>query len=591
MPRLNAELLEFIPAAALRVDAFGYVLALNALAQRLDCNLVVGQPMISRLDALSAHTLVTILSGIKGAADDVCEFEASIGQRFFRIAAGSHAYQDGSRIVQLTDISEYRSESDRIFESEQYYRSLFTENPEAVFGLSTQGQFLNANQSMWDLTGYNEEDLLQSSWEQVVAEEDRAIVTKNFQKTLEGTATNYRCSIISREGKSAIVEITHIPIFVNDRVVGVFGIARDRTEYYRVAENRRMLRAAIAQIQDVIIITETNPLDDPGPSIVFVNEPVKEMTGYEPEELMGKSPRILQGPETDPAVLRRIRAALEAKQPIKEELINYCKDGKPYWNEIEIVPIVAKDIGQGEYFASVQRDITESKRQQMKLLQTQRELRLLNKAQDTIIERERRRIARDLHDDLGQTLTAMKLDLSLALRDVSHLPKAKLNRLQAMIDYIDDVIERVRDIAANLRPAMLDDLGFEATAEWFLKQYSGRDDMTIHWHAELASNNNPQAKGDVATTLFRILQECMTNIIRHAKATTVWVHYEETDKQAQLCVKDDGVGFNKSKLKSTGLGLVSMRERVVMHDGQLTVNAVIGQGTEILVSLPLGNKA
>lgn len=588
LARPAADILEYIPAAAVRVDPFGYVLALNAMANDLDCDLVVGQPMISRLDSLAAHTLATILSDIKKAAAGICEFEASMAGRRFRLAAGSRAFDDGSRIIQLTDISEYRSVSTRIAESEQYYRSLFAENPDAVFSLSSDGHFLDANSCMAELTGYNDKSLMQTSWQQVVAAEDRATVAKNFQKALDGTPSDYRCRIVSQDGKNAIVHVTHIPVVVNEHVVGVFGIARDRTEYYRLAENRRMLRAAIAQIQDVIIITETKPLDEPGPAIVFVNEPVKQMTGYEPEELLGKSPRILQGPDTDPAALRRIRAALEAKRPIKEVLVNYCKDGKPYWNEIEIVPIVAKDIGQGEYFASVQRDVTESKRQQMQLLQSQHELRLLNNAQDTVIERERQRIARDLHDDLGQTLTAMKLDLSLALRDLTRIPKAKMKRLQAMIDYIDDVIDRVREIASNLRPAMLDDLGFEATAEWFLKQCSGRDGFTIDWHAELDADRQ-QARGDVATTLFRILQECMTNIIRHAQASKVWVHYKETSALAELRVRDNGIGFTESKSK--GLGLVGMRERVVMLNGQLSINAGAGEGTEIIVELPLEDKA
>lgn len=585
----NSDLLSCIPAASVRVDAFGYVKALNAAAMQLVCELREGQPLMSRLDAKAAQQLATILADSEATDVDVCEFEGNIDRRRFRLAVSGSAFDDGSRIVQLKDITYYRAMSDQISEREQRFRSLFSQNPDAVFSLSNEGYFLEANECMEELTGCRDASLAHTQWEEVVAKEDRAIVAKSFQKALKGTPSYYRCSIISRSGNKSIVQVNHIPIMIHGRVVGVFGIARDRTEHYRVAESRRMLRAAIAQIQDVIIITETNPLDEPGPRIVFVNEPVKEMTGYSAEELIGRSPRILQGAETDPATLQRIRAALEEKRPIKEVVLNYCKDGQPYWNEIEIVPIVAKDVGQREYFASVQRDITEAKRQEMELRHSQEELRRLNSAQDTIIEQERRRIARDLHDELGQTLTAMKLDLSIAIRDLSSIPESKLKRLKAFDDYIDDVIDRVREIASNLRPAMLDDLGFEAAAEWFLKQRSGRDGLVTHWEADLDGSN--QAKGDVATALFRILQECITNVIRHAEARAVRVHYRESKQLAALKVRDDGVGFNPSVIKVSGLGLVGMRERVAMLGGTLSIHSQPGDGTEIIVTLPLGKES
>ncbi|MEX1057012.1 MAG: PAS domain S-box protein [Natronospirillum sp.] len=582
--------LNAIPGVVVQVDDRGYVHDLNDTARPVVGDILLGKSLLDCLNQESSTLLGRLLTRKIEPPGTTNEFEANIGQRTFRLAVAGRSKADGMRFVQLTDISEFRAMARRLAENERRYRSLFSENPDAVFSLGLDGRFLEANHRTEILIGYSPDAIQNLDWASVVDAADRPGIRECFDAAVAGHPCSCRCQIWSQDGWQTLVHVTYLPLLVDGRVKGVFVVARDKTERYRLVEQSRLLHACLAQIKDVIIITEMDPLDEPGPRIVFANAGVERMTGYRPSELVGRSPRILQGLGTERAALDRIRQALEARQPVKEVLINYRKNGDPYWNEIEIVPLNARNLGEWEYFASVQRDITQTKQRELELQQSRVQLRRLNNAHDELLEQERGRIARDLHDELGQSLTAMKLDLGIAIQELSELPQNQLQRLQALIGFSDTIINQVREIASNLRPAMLDDLGFEAAAEWFLDQCAGRDGLDIQWQAQAQVTKHCDIKDEVATALFRLLQECMTNISRHAQATTVSVHYEESEDQASLEVWDDGVGFRPDQSGLSGLGLVGMRERVAMLGGSLDIESAPGKGARVLVVLPLNGE-
>ncbi|WP_150910291.1 PAS domain-containing sensor histidine kinase [Marinobacter halotolerans] len=576
--------IDTIPGAMLRVDPAGGICELNQAAQKLDSGLAKDENLFDWISENSRENLKFCLHSENHNPDHSREFEASIGTRRFRFAIAGETCPDHSRFVQITDITEYRALSERVAMNEQRYRSLFTENPDAVCSLDLNGRLVETNHCTDHLTGFGKEQLCNAPWESLVDQADRDAARLCFDAALAGRPCSYRCTVIGRNGRRSIAEVTYIPTLADGEVVGVFGIARDKTERHRLEESRRLLEACMAQIQDVIIITETEPLDEPGPPIIYVNDGVERMTGFRPDEILGKTPRMFQGPETDARALERIRKALEARKPVKDVLVNYCKDGEPFWNEIEIVPIPAAGKAGKAYFASVQRDITQSMQRESELRRSREELRRLSQAQEQILEQERRRIARDLHDELGQTLTALKLSLGMALDDMNELLPDHVRRLEKIVGHVDEAVEKVRDISANLRPAMLDDLGFEAAAEWFLNECESRTGLGLQWNSEPSGES--VLKGDVATALFRILQECMTNISRHSDASSVCVDYRESDERVTLDVRDNGAGFDPGKVRKSGFGLVGMRERVAMMGGDLTVESAIGKGVHISVMLP-----
>jgi len=576
--------IETIPGAMLRVDPVGRICDLNQAARQLDSDLAEDANLFDWIGAKAREELAIGLNSDDGTPGRSGEFEVSILNRRYRLAIAGETGPDHSRLVQVTDITEYRALSERVAMSEQRYRSLFTENPDAVCSLDMNGRLVETNHTTDHLTGFGQNQLCNAPWESLVDQADRDAAKICFDAALSGSPCSYRCTVVGRTGRRSLVEVTYIPTLTDGEVVGVFGLARDKTERHRLEESRRLLQACMSQIQDVIIITETDPLDHPGPRIIYVNEGVERMTGYRPEEVLGNTPRMFQGPETDPKALDRIRKALEAREPVKEMLVNYCKDGEPFWNEVEIVPIPPSGKAGKAYFASVQRDMTQTMQRESDLRRSREELRRLSQAQERILEQERRRIARDLHDELGQTLTALKLSLGMALDEMHELLPDHVRRLEGIVGHVDEAVEKVRDISANLRPAMLDDLGFEAAAEWFLNQCEGRTGLAFQWNSEPSGES--VLKGEVATALFRILQECMTNISRHSNASSVSVDYRESDERVKLDVRDNGNGFDPGKVRRSGFGLVGMRERVTMMGGDLTIESAIGKGVHISVMLP-----
>jgi PAS domain S-box-containing protein len=160
------------------------------------------------------------------------------------------------------------------------------------------------------------------------------------------------------------------------RITGLQGAVQDVTESRRAQQSLHLLQACVARLNDVVLVTEAAPLDEPGPRIVFANPAFERLTGWRPDEVLGRSPRFLQGPQTDRAELARIRHALAQGQPVSAEIVNYDRQGRPYWIEMEIVPVQGEG-GAGTpvtHLVAVQRDISQRKRDQAQLLAAQTEL-------------------------------------------------------------------------------------------------------------------------------------------------------------------------------------------------------------------------
>ncbi len=206
-------------------------------------------------------------------------------------------------------------------------------------------------------------------------------------------------------------------------------------------------------------------------------------------------------------------------------------------------------------------------------------------------EEERRHLARELHDEIGQSLTAAQLNLQtlLNLSDLAELPA----RLEDSMALIERVLQQIRALSLELRPALLDDLGLVPALRWFVNRQAQRAGFAAHVVAEQSWERFPP---DVEITCFRVVQEALTNIIRHAQAQHVMVEIQPEATELHLVVRDDGVGFDANAardraMRGHSLGLLSMQERVVLLGGQIRFESAIGQGTKIFVRLPLSANA
>ena len=233
---------------------------------------------------------------------------------------------------------------------------------------------------------------------------------------------------------------------------------------------------------------------------------------------------------------------------------------------------------------AVFRDVSERKRAREELLRSFEQLRALAARLQSIREEERKRVAREIHDQLGQALTAIKMDVSALVRQWPGDQTQQPERASSILTLVDETIQSVRRISTELRPGMLDDLGLVATVEWAGEEFEARTGTTCRLdlpHDDLAVDQ------ERATAIFRILHETLTNVARHADASRVDVRLAKEGSDLTLEVHDNGKEMPKDTLStSESLGILGMRERAMLIGGDLTITGTPGRGTTVKVRIP-----
>jgi len=264
------------------------------------------------------------------------------------------------------------------------------------------------------------------------------------------------------------------------------------------------------------------------------------------------------------------------------------KDGKRFWADV-VMAAVHDSNGQLRGFAKVTRDVTERREAEEQLHQTNARLRQLSAHVQTAREEERTRVAREIHDELGQVLTAIKMDLTMLGKKMSNEQKPP-SREQVIADLrstsklLDDTIRTVREIITELRPEMLEDMGLKAAMEWQAQEYQARTGIQCDFTTDM-----PELNLDIerATAVFRIFQETLTNVARHANATQVRIALRDEPQQVVLQVQDNGRGITPEELrKAKSFGVLGMRERALVFGGTVDISGEPGQGTTVTVCVP-----
>jgi signal transduction histidine kinase len=231
-------------------------------------------------------------------------------------------------------------------------------------------------------------------------------------------------------------------------------------------------------------------------------------------------------------------------------------------------------------------DITERKLGEESLVLQREQLRALAERLQWVREEDRKRVARDLHDQIGQILTAIKMDMTWMTRHLPETEVAVLSRIKESIQLINDGVKAVRTICSGLRPGVLDDLGLAAAIEWQASEFTSRNGVLCQVSVPPVDLH---LDGDRATATFRIFQECLTNVIRHAQAKSVRVDLCQEEESILLVVQDDGIGFTESGFSNAfgSLGLLGMKERAQFCGGDMQISSSPGNGTTITVRVPV----
>jgi PAS domain S-box-containing protein len=344
----------------------------------------------------------------------------------------------------------------------------------------------------------------------------------------------------------------------------------------------KKLSSAVEEAADSVLITNRDGM------IEYVNPAFERLTGYTAAEAVGQTPRILKSDAHDASFYRTLWQCISSGGVFRGVLVNRKKDGTRYYEEKTITPI-RDERGAVSHYVSAGRDVTDRKRAEDEVEQSREALRALAAHLESVREDERARVAREVHDELGQTLTALKFDVhrlvSGPIRDEAALGR----RVSAMTELIDQTIASVRRIQTELRPAVLDDLGLVPAIEWQAQQLERRIGIRCRFAAR---PEDIEPGPDVSIAVFRIVQETLTNVVRHAEAQSVDITLETEADTLTLTVRDDGRGITDAELEDRrSTGLTGMRERARLLGGRLTITGRPGAGTTVRLDVALSARS
>jgi PAS domain S-box-containing protein len=455
-------------------------------------------------------------------------------------------------------------------------REFFETFPLPVIGIDRKRRVALWNAAAERLLGWPAAEVLghpDPSVPPEVAAEHKTMWDASFRGDFAAQRESMR---VTRDGRTLDVEITSASIPATEEggetaLTVLFDVSERRSAEERLAEREIQLRLMLEQLPAIV-----STYDHDGVFTSTQGAGLREL-GLEAGALVGQRLADVVGGEELPTVVS-LNAALRGESTTNE----FEFKGRVYENRSE--PLRRPD-GTIAGAINLGFDVTERRGVETELRQSREQLRRLSATMNKIEEDERRRIAREMHDELGQLLTALRLDISIMRRDLRTVPTATLEeRMRTMIDLVDLTIKTVRRVATELRPAILDDFGLRAAVEHEVAAFAERTGIAV----KLSISNDGVVGPDCASALYRMVQEALTNVARHSGATRVEVRIEGSEERVEAELRDNGRGITEAEVNSLStLGLVGVRERAYALGGNAIIEAMPGAGTRIFVCIPL----
>ncbi len=463
--------------------------------------------------------------------------------------------------------------------SEGKYR-LVVENANEGIVVNQDGFFKYVNPKAARIWGYSNEELMSRPFSDFIHPDDRDMIIAHHLRRIKGdnVPNNFFCRIQDADGITKWVEINSVLITWMGRPA-TLAFFNNVTERKRAEEMLHLLNSAIQQTTDSVIITTTHPVRRSS-QIVFVNPAFTKMTGYTAEEVIGKPSLILQTPETQR--ISGIRDETSSRKAFLLESTAYRKDGTRFNLEWQILPL-RDERGKVTHCVSIQRDVTEKKKAEEQFAQYRQQLHSLASELSLTEERERRQIAQNIHDHIGQTLAITKIRLGALKSTVdSDTLRESIDDIRALVD---DTIHYTKSLTFELSPPILYEFGFEAAIEWLAERMQKQHYVLFTF----SSSKKPKPlTTDMSILLFQVARELFLNIVKHAQAHEVVVSLDGTADRIIMRIEDDGIGFDTSKIDTTwSFGFFSIRERLKYLGGSLQLHSEPEKGTRITVSAPL----
>ncbi|HZE10319.1 MAG TPA: PAS domain S-box protein [Burkholderiales bacterium] len=477
--------------------------------------------------------------------------------------------------------AELRSALGSVQMHEQRFGQMFRLSPDATVVTSiTDGKVIEANEAFCHLTGRARNDVIGRTTEEIGFWRDAAERTARLGPALSaGGLHQYERTIRTPAGvqKDVLVRATRLKMQGEVMLlVLVQDITEQRLAVRLLEESERRLAKMIEASPEAITIAG---LEDG--VFVEVNPAAERLGGYTRAEMIGRSAQDM-GFWPDPEEPRRLVEDVRRDEAVHGREIRLRLKGGGMIYVLASAAMIDLDGRKLMLFQAM--DITERKNAEKALREHDELLRELSAHHELVREGERAHIAREIHDEMGQELTALKMDLSvMGLESGADSPRIK-EQVRELKARVDDLIQTVRDVATSLRPAALD-LGILSGVEWLVEEFRKRSGIACRVKVE---SEDIDLAEDRSIVVFRILQESLTNISRHADARNVEISLRSDATHVRLDVKDDGRGFDAAAVRQKNtFGLLGIRERAIMLHGTLDITSEPGRGTQVSLSIPI----
>lgn len=484
----------------------------------------------------------------------------------------------GDSLKEKNIVITYEDITDRKL-AEEAYRTMADSSQAGVY-IVQDGVFQFVNENAAGYAGYSQKELTGMNSMQLVLPEDRLMVKENAHRLLHGERKSpHEFRITTKDGRIRwIMEtVTFVP-YKGRRAV--LGNSMDITEMIEARAKMEKLEALEASILESIPHAVIGLQDR---RVIFANDGVERVFGWKARDMVGMSSRILYRTDKDYEAVDGILYGTLAKQrTVGIEFPCRRKDGI----DIECL-LSASRTGeslQNKRIVITYEDITERKRAKDELERSRQQMRNLSAHLQSVREKERTRIARELHDELGQLLTALNTDIILLNRKIPPEQQELRERINALSGLVDVTMKTLKRIYMDLRPGMLDHLGLPVAIEWQANEFSKRTGIPCRI---IVKPEDMQLNADLSTAIFRIFQETLTNISRHAEARRVDVSLKLTSGEVRFVVKDNGKGITEEQMaKPDSFGLLGIRERVSFWGGVTKITGKKGKGTTVSIRIP-----
>lgn len=474
-----------------------------------------------------------------------------------------------------------------LLESEQRYRDIFDNSQDPLFLLEVveDGGFriIEVNPAFERCVSLERAELIGKTAEELLPAATVASAIAKFQHCVDSWSSideemQLDLPIGQRDFHSTLIPVCGAYGRIQ-RIVGIFRDITERKHAERILHVREQeFRALVENSPDVIARFDLQG------RFIYANPVTQAILGKSLDKLLGKGPdEVLPWLNATHVFRKTLAHIARTGEAAEEEVVIDAEPGADAARfEARLLPERDRQ-GKVVSILAIGRDISAMRAAERRLKESHAQLRLLSSRRETTREEERKHMAREIHDELGQQLTALRMGISLLRLQFGKDQPLLIESVQALMARTDETIQVVRNVATNLRPAALD-MGLTSALEWLVSEFSRNTGIACRLKA-------PEARLDLdnerATAAFRVIQESLTNVARHALASQVEIRLKPSRDQILIEVRDDGRGFDPKQTRQGTLGMLGMRERGHMLGGAVTVDSTPGQGTCVQLHIPL----